>query len=305
MNYCPLTILLPVYNTMGRLEHCLRALSHQSSYNFKLVIHDNCSNDGSSDLIENFIQNHKALFFIDYHKHDENLGAALNWVSLIHKIDSEYFLFLDSEDIISRDYVLNFSNLIIINSYDVIFPEFYELDDNGNKRLMLAPQRASKAVKHFRLPLLSAMSNTSGIGYIAYSIYNSSIFKTIFLKIFELESIKPSKYKSLDISLAFYVALFAKNIGLLDDTKLFHYSKIIIDATRLQYNEIGYEDFIAATPSIIFEETISVLSELNLMPDLIIQHLSAIVQTREKLNILQRSLSNIILKFTLNNDKFD
>jgi glycosyltransferase involved in cell wall biosynthesis len=300
MSSSALTILMPIYNTRERLMYCLSSLENQSSYDFELIIHDNCSDDGSSELILDFINKNKSFMQIKYFKQKENLGASKNMLSLLNKLDSDFFLFLDSEDTITKNYISNLNAIIEKDNCDVYFPEFFELGINNAKRLMLAPTRISQAKNEFRLPLLISMTNLSGIGYVFYGVYRSIKFKNIFKKFLEFEANTPSKNMCLDISLAYYVALCADKIKIINDSQLFHYAKITVDSDRLRFNELGFENFIAVTPSYIFKEAVDILFKLNILPENIINHLLIILSKNEELIVLQRSLLSNIMEFKSN-----
>ena len=282
-------ILLPVYNTIDQLYHTLVSLENQDCRDFSVDIHDNNSTDGSSELICEFIKNTniKTKFI----KHNQNIGGAKNFLSLINKVDDDYFMFLDSEDKISKSYVSSALKIIKNVNPDVIIPIFYEWGLNDKKRIINGPFEIANTQKNLRLSSISAMCNTSGLGYFFYGIYKGNKFKYIFEQILNRASINPSIHLSEDIAFSYVVALIADQIEIAYNSELMHFSKCIVDDNRMLLNSHGIKDILTVTPEEVYFEALEIIDELNLIDKSKTKQIKQIIEIKSELKKLQLSLA--------------
>ncbi|MBL1147463.1 MAG: glycosyltransferase family 2 protein [Proteobacteria bacterium] len=93
-----LTIAIPVYNDVkyiGRtIETCLTEAG-------KIVIYDNASDDGTSDVCAAFAKEHPHVTHI---RHAENVGAFENFKRPLFDCDTEYFSWVGSHDLLGKNY---------------------------------------------------------------------------------------------------------------------------------------------------------------------------------------------------------
>ena len=55
------SIIVPVYNVMDYLEECMSSLLSQNMENYEIVLVDDGSTDGSSDLCDSFAEDNPAV----------------------------------------------------------------------------------------------------------------------------------------------------------------------------------------------------------------------------------------------------
>ena len=100
-----ITIVVPVYNTYDYLGRCLDSLLCQTYRDIKIICIDDGSTDDSKKLIEKYIENDGRISYI----YQENGGAASarnKGIDLFVKDeDSQYIIFVDSDDIVENDFV--------------------------------------------------------------------------------------------------------------------------------------------------------------------------------------------------------
>jgi len=92
-------IILPVYNSKDFIIDTLNSIINQTYNNWKLVLVDDNSNDGTSALIIDFINhniNKKKIIFI---KNKKNKGQAYSRNLALKYCNSEYVAFIDSDDL--------------------------------------------------------------------------------------------------------------------------------------------------------------------------------------------------------------
>ena len=65
------SIIVPVYNVMDYLEECMSSLLSQNMENYEIVLVDDGSTDGSSDLCDSFAEDNPAVVRVF---HQDNKG---------------------------------------------------------------------------------------------------------------------------------------------------------------------------------------------------------------------------------------
>lgn len=95
-----LTIAIPVYNDVkyiGRtIESCLAEAG-------KIVIYDNASDDGTSEVCTAFAKEHPHVTHL---RHKSNVGFYENFRSALFDCETEYFCWLGSHDLLEKNYSL-------------------------------------------------------------------------------------------------------------------------------------------------------------------------------------------------------
>lgn len=142
-----LSLCIPTYNRSKLLEQLLDALIPQITELeslVELIISDNCSNDNTHEVIENF----KDKFPIKYYRNNENLGAVKNIQILTNELaKGEFVWLLGDDDLVNKNGIKKV--LSVIEKYhdvDYIFvnaliktPEEREITylDNTSKNTLL------------------------------------------------------------------------------------------------------------------------------------------------------------------------
>lgn len=100
-----IAILLATYNGERFLADQLDSLLQQSYQNFTVFVHDDCSKDGTLELLKRYARNHPGKFVIM----DDNLsvgrGARDSFMFLLEHVESSYYMFCDQDDIWQPDKV--------------------------------------------------------------------------------------------------------------------------------------------------------------------------------------------------------
>jgi len=69
-----ISVVIPVYNEVKTIENLLQTVMNATSFNLEVIVVDDCSNDGTSQLLHNF---HTAKKYIDkLHRHQKNMGKG-------------------------------------------------------------------------------------------------------------------------------------------------------------------------------------------------------------------------------------
>lgn len=94
-----ITVIIPVYNVQDYLEKCVDSVLAQSYSDYEILLIDDGSTDNSGALCDEIAAKHAAVRVI--HQSNKGLGGARN--TGMDNCDTEYVLFLDSDDSIHPD----------------------------------------------------------------------------------------------------------------------------------------------------------------------------------------------------------
>ena len=119
------SIIVPVYNVKEYLKECMESLISQTFLNYEIILIDDGSTDGSSDLCD--LYKGKKTHVI--HQHNNGLSAARN--EGIKNASGDYLLFVDSDDYISINALEKFSDVLEIYPVDILYARAYRLFTDG------------------------------------------------------------------------------------------------------------------------------------------------------------------------------
>ncbi len=109
-----ITVCVTTYNRKELLPITIDSILKQTYINFELIIVDDCSGDGTKELVE------KELLKLDkrikYIKHSENQGLAVARNTAIFNAKGKYFTFIDDDDTWEPNFLSTFVKLA--QSYD-------------------------------------------------------------------------------------------------------------------------------------------------------------------------------------------
>lgn len=110
-------IIVPNYNNMPYIKKCLDSILEQSFQDFKIIVVDDLSTDGSDKFCEMYARKHFNKIIFQRLKKKGYAGAARN-AGLDYKIDSSYTWFIDSDDWM-------YDNNVLKRIYDTIIKNGY------------------------------------------------------------------------------------------------------------------------------------------------------------------------------------
>ena len=105
-------IIVPNYNNMAYIKKCLDSILEQTFQDFKIIVVDDLSTDGSDKFCEMYARKHSNKIVYIQLKKKGYAGAARN-AGLNYNIDSSYTWFIDSDDWM-------YDNDVLMRIYDVI-----------------------------------------------------------------------------------------------------------------------------------------------------------------------------------------
>ena len=145
------SIIVPVYNTGDKLKKCLDSLVNQTIKDIEIIIINDGSTDNSEKIIKEYIANYKKQKQYDskenenktknnssednnsveiefYSKENEGIAKTRNYG--IEKANSDYILFVDSDDYIDKKLVEKLLPYIVQN-IDLIKFKLQRVNENG------------------------------------------------------------------------------------------------------------------------------------------------------------------------------
>ena len=95
--YPAISIVVPVYNDEPYLEQCITSLTRQTFRNIEIICVDDCSTDGSYDMLLDFANKDSRIKIIRFDKNSSQSQARKKGVEIAQ---GEYIMFVDADDYI-------------------------------------------------------------------------------------------------------------------------------------------------------------------------------------------------------------
>ena len=121
-----ISVCIPTYNRREYLIETLDSILAQTYKDYEIIIVDDGSTDGTSEMIKNFD------FPIRYHW-QENAGDAAARNKLVELANGKYISFIDSDDLLMHDALERMIRAMKHETEDVIiYGTYLGIDENGN-----------------------------------------------------------------------------------------------------------------------------------------------------------------------------
>lgn len=125
-----LSVVIPVFNMEKYIERCLESLSRQTDNDFEVILVDDGSTDKSYETavsyLENSFMNHKVM-------KKNNQGQSIARNIGMQSAKGEYVLFLDSDDIVSKNLVAECKEAVL-EKPDILMFDYKRVDEDGTTR---------------------------------------------------------------------------------------------------------------------------------------------------------------------------
>lgn len=125
------SIIVPIYNMIEYLEQCIDSICGQTYRQIEVILVDDGSTDGSSNLCDKYAQRDSRIRII--HKKNEGLVRARK--TGLGMATGEYIAYVDGDDWIEPNMIERLYNISIDNNVDVAMCGRYE--DTGNTHRMV------------------------------------------------------------------------------------------------------------------------------------------------------------------------
>ena len=140
------SIIMPSYNTAQYIGDSIKSVINQTYTNWELLIIDDCSDDDSISVINNFLSD-KRIHLI---KNDFNHGAAFCRNLALRIAHGDWIAFLDSDDLWFSNKLELQLKFMIDNNYHFSYTNYKEINSLSEvrKALVSGPKRISKKLMY-------------------------------------------------------------------------------------------------------------------------------------------------------------
>lgn len=168
------SIIIPVYNVKKYLKDSIESVLRQEYQNYELIIVDDGSTDGSSEICDKYREKSKTIKVI--HKTNGGLSDARNFG--LNVATGDYILFLDSDDLLADNILIKVARIL----KDKKYPELLIADMInwiGDKKYSMNPFEPKKVLdNNVEDTINNFVINYNFIPWAAYQ----NIYKRTFLE---------------------------------------------------------------------------------------------------------------------------
>jgi glycosyltransferase involved in cell wall biosynthesis len=121
-----ISIIIPVYNVEKYLKECLKSVIGQTYSKLEIVIVNDGTTDRSQQIIDEFKKTDNRIVSIE----QTNQGLNMARANGVKASRGDYIAFVDSDDVVHRDYIRLMYENIIANDVDISVSGLSVFDDN-------------------------------------------------------------------------------------------------------------------------------------------------------------------------------
>ncbi len=125
-----ISVIVPVYNVEKHIEKCIKSILSQSYTNIEILLIDDGSTDSSGAICDRFAAEDKRVKVI--HKNNAGVSAARN--TGVAEKKGEFFCFIDSDDTVHPNYILNLYTIIQEHNADIAMSAYLFTWSDGKKQ---------------------------------------------------------------------------------------------------------------------------------------------------------------------------
>lgn len=123
-----ISIIMPTYNCARFIKKTIESVLAQTYQNWELIIVDDCSKDNTEEVVSNFQDTR-----IQYHKLEQNSGAAVARTKAMQLANGSYMAFLDSDDLWKREKLAKQIEFMEKNGYHFTCTAYEQINEDGDK----------------------------------------------------------------------------------------------------------------------------------------------------------------------------
>ena len=126
-----ITVIIPSYNSNDKLTKLLYSLSAQSTDDFKVIIVDDCSAVPVKEVADKFTNLDIKLI-----RNEKNIGVGMSRQVGIDNLDTDYFIFSDSDDVLLPFAIEAVEEIIKKTNPEYVISPFYIQDSSDGFKLL-------------------------------------------------------------------------------------------------------------------------------------------------------------------------
>lgn len=202
-----ISVILNVYNGEQYLENCITSILSQTYDNFEFIIVNDGSTDSTKDIIDKYSTKDDRIRVF----HTENKGLSSSRAWGLTKISGEYFIFIDGDDYVDKNYLQELYDSIIKNNADLATCEYCEVRDT---------ETTQKKIFEHSDPIDYTRDLIHGR---TWCVVWNKLFKTSIIKVNKISFIEGLRYWE-DVPFSVIYSLYCKKISYIHKP-LYHYIK--------------------------------------------------------------------------------
>lgn len=103
-----ISFIIPIFNAQNYLKRSINSCLNQDLNNIQLIVVDDCSTDGSGDILKEYLDDTRVLIF----KNEINSGPLYSRFKYLQSASGEWICFLDSDDFLDSDFSTNIKKFL-------------------------------------------------------------------------------------------------------------------------------------------------------------------------------------------------
>ena len=123
-----ISVVMTSYNRQSFIGEQLDSIKSQTHRNWELIIADDCSSDGSDEIIQKFIEENRDKKII-YIKNKTNLGLAKNFENGFRHASGDYIAVCDSDDVWFQDKLEKKLQFLKNGNFGMVYSDLVVVDE--------------------------------------------------------------------------------------------------------------------------------------------------------------------------------
>ena len=124
------SVVIPCYNVEKYLRQCLDSVVNQTFKDIEIICVNDCSPDNLQKILEEYEQKDNRISIV---VNEKNLGLGMSRNRAIPLTNSDYILFIDSDDWLELNAIEELYSAITETDANVAYFNFREVHENSNK----------------------------------------------------------------------------------------------------------------------------------------------------------------------------
>lgn len=246
-----ISIIIPVYKVEKYLRECIDSVIHQTYKDIEVILVDDGSPDNCGKICDEYAKQDTRIKSI----HIENGGVSKARNVGLDTATGKYVAFVDSDDIVDKNYILSMYESAIENDADFVISGYYNYFPEGNIKKVCFKNSFIVDVDPSNKDFVNFFKGVNNDKCLLGWVVNKLILKDICINIYFNESIKVGE----DGIFAMRTMLAAKKISVIG--ACLYYYRINDLSIMHTYKEFLLKNLIATMPEM--KEISSQISNKN------------------------------------------
>jgi len=146
------SVVITCYNYARYIGACLGSIQRQNYPRFECVVVDDCSNDGSAELVEQFIRQHGLAAQFSLVRHERNRGQLAAFRTGLQASEGPFVVFVDADDLLHENFLAtHVAAHLRVSPVAFTCSNQYQVDEHaeliGGAYLELRPEQGAQRVE--------------------------------------------------------------------------------------------------------------------------------------------------------------